>query len=390
MSETMTPEMLAKLINRVDSLEAELKFLGTGRTTALAPAILSSQQMQSRRSLLKYLAATATVATVGTAFIGSGESAFAETSGADEASPSVPGDFVLPAAPTTPGTRYLTIPGSAFVDELSTGNYDKQIDFGTLAKTAADGNDYIAGFTLPQGAIITELIAYFVKPTAVNTSFFLKRHDLTSLSGNQTLFLGSNSGSPVNTNLQELAVPVSGGVTVADRTVDNTTRAYSVLVVGLPFATPNNHQFKAFRIGYTVPFAGDLYFLGTPVRVAASTNSGGSLALLTSDGSGNPTVPQTIQITGGTSGIPADAKGIFGSLTSVGALAPGNLRLWPTGATAPTVNSLNIPSRDGVPLNLTTSFIVGLNATGQVNLAYSNSVASSTCGFSIDVVGYFV
>jgi hypothetical protein len=390
MKETMTPEMLAKLMNRLDSLEAEVGFLRRERVDSIGAAVLNPNQMHSRRGLLKYLAASATAATLGAAVIGSGENAFAQTSGgADEPAPAAPGDPVLPAAPTTPGTRYLTIAGSAFVDELSTGNYDKQIDFGTINKTAADGNDYIAGFTLPQGAVITELIAYFVKGSAVNTNFFMKRHDLSSATGNETLFSGSNSASPSNANLQELSVPISGGVTLADRTVDNGNRAYTVLVTNLPFVAATPHSFKAFRIGYTLPYAGDLFFLPTPVRVAASTNSGGALGLLTSDGSGNPTLPQTIQITG-VGGIPAATRAIVGSLTCVGATIAGNLRLWPTGATAPTVNSLNIPARDGVPLNLTTSFIVGLNAAGQVNLAYSNGTNSSTCGFSIDVAGYMI
>jgi hypothetical protein len=390
MSDTSTQEMLAKLVQEINELKAKVNILEAERLDFNATAmVLSPQQMYSRRGLLKYLAASATAATVGAAVIGSSDTAMAQTDKQNDNPDLSSLGLDLPAAPTTPGTRYLTIPGAAFVDSISTNSYLKDFDWGAVSKGANDANNFIAGFTLPQGAVITELIAYFVKPTNISTAFYLKRHDFTTYFDSKNLFFVSNSSSPVSPNLQELSIPIEGGVALGDRTVNNANFAYSVVVAGLPFTSPNNHIFKAFRIGYTVPYAGDLFFLPTPVRVAASTNSGGALGLLTSDGSGNPTLPQTIQITG-VGGIPAATRAIVGSLTCVGATIAGNLRLWPTGATAPTVNSLNIPARDGVPLNLTTSFIVGLNAAGQVNLAYSNGTNGSTCGFSIDVAGYLI
>jgi hypothetical protein len=136
-------------------------------------------------------------------------------------------------------------------------------------------------------------------------------------------------------------------------------------------------------------------FLTKPIRVAATTNSGGTRSLLSSDGTGNPNSSfQIVQISGvsvdGLS-VPAGAKAIIGSLTSVGATASGNLRAWPTGAATPTVNSLNIPAKpDGTGFNLTTSIVVGLSATGQVSIGYSNGVTGSTCGFSIDISGYII
>lgn len=137
---------------------------------------------------------------------------------------------------------------------------------------------------------------------------------------------------------------------------------------------------------------GLINFLTSPVRVAASTNSGGTLALLTS--SGNPADPgataQIIQITG--ANVPAAARAIVCSITSVGATTAGNLRIWPDGATAPTVNSLNIPlnSATGTGFNLTTAATVALSAAGKVKLAYNNSNSTSTCGFSIDIVAYIM
>jgi hypothetical protein len=131
-------------------------------------------------------------------------------------------------------------------------------------------------------------------------------------------------------------------------------------------------------------------FLTSPVRVAATTNSGGSLPLLVSTGNpANIGTGQLVTITG--SSVPAGAVGIICSLTSVGATTSGNLRIWPGDGNAPTVNSLNIPTNVGNQLkgfNLTTAATVALSPAGQVRIAYNNSTANSTCGFSIDVVAY--
>jgi hypothetical protein len=139
----------------------------------------------------------------------------------------------------------------------------------------------------------------------------------------------------------------------------------------------------------------NIVFLTNPIRVIATTNSGGTTPLLTSDGSSSPNATlQSFQITGvvvGGQSVAAGAKGIIGSLTSVGATNAGNLRLWQTGATPPNVNTLNIPARpDGTGFNLTTAFTVGLSTDGKVSIGYSNGVNGARCGFSIDVVAYIL
>jgi trimeric autotransporter adhesin len=161
-------------------------------------------------------------------------------------------------------------------------------------------------------------------------------------------------------------------------------------------ATPNgvtsvNGQTGAVNFSFS-----NVVFLTSPIRVIATTNSGGTASLLTSDGSGKPDGSlKSFQITGVTiegQAIPAGAKGIIGSLTSVGASTAGNLRLWASEATPPTVNTLNIPlnSATNRGFNLTTAFTVGLSNAGKVSIGYSNGTNGSTCGFSIDVVAYIV
>lgn len=141
---------------------------------------------------------------------------------------------------------------------------------------------------------------------------------------------------------------------------------------------------------FTIAATSNIVFLTSPVRVAASTNYGGTFPVLVSDGSESPAATfQTIQITGIT--LPANAKGIIGSLTSVGATSAGDLRLWTFGNSTPAITTHIIPARpDGTGFNLSTSFTVGLGAEGKINLGYSNGIAGTTCGFSVDVVAYVV
>jgi hypothetical protein len=134
----------------------------------------------------------------------------------------------------------------------------------------------------------------------------------------------------------------------------------------------------------------NIVFLTSAERIAASLNSGGTFPLLTSDGTGNPNATfQAFQISG--TSIPITAKGIIGSLTSVGATRAGNLRLWAFGSPSPPVNTLNIPAKpDGTGFNLTTAFTVGLSTGGKVSIGYSNGNNGATCGFTLDVVAYII
>jgi hypothetical protein len=209
---------------------------------------------------------------------------------------------------------------------------------------------------------------------------------LNSKTGAVTLAAGTNvtlDNSLPNTITINAAGGGSGGVP----NVNGITAAVTIQQNGTAITPTGNN------INLNVP---NVVFLTKPIRVVATTNSGGTTPLLTSDGTANPNATfQTQQITGVTVdglSVPAGAKAIIGSLTSVGATAAGNLRMWATGTATPTVNTLNIPLNpaSGLGFNLTTSIFVGLNADGKVSIGYSNSVIGSTCGYSIDVAGYLI
>jgi hypothetical protein len=208
---------------------------------------------------------------------------------------------------------------------------------------------------------------------------------INGLSGALTIEgVGANTVSTVGGN----TIRISG----VQSTLNGLSGAVTLVGAGNSIVSTDTNT-KTITMSSTAGTGGSqIVLLTSPVRIAASNNSGGSLALLVSSGdTNNPgATAQTVQISG--TSVPANAKAIYCSLTSVGATTAGNLRLWAANATTPTVNTLNIPlnSATNRGFNLTTAALAGLSPTGQVKIAYNNGSAGSTCGFSIDVVAYLI
>lgn len=155
--------------------------------------------------------------------------------------------------------------------------------------------------------------------------------------------------------------------------------------IALDTSTPN-----AITINSTAGAASSVTFLNSPIRVALVLP--GTPNSLTSDDSGTPNKTfKDVQITGVSINgvaVPAGAKGIIASLTSVGATSSGNLRLWPSGGTPPNANTLNIPGKpDGTGFNLTSTVVAGLGTGGKLSIGFSGA-NSANCGYAIDVIAY--
>jgi hypothetical protein len=227
-----------------------------------------------------------------------------------------------------------------------------------------------------------------VTVTANGTTItFTLNNVVTSVNGaNGALTLSGTNGVSVTTNGNTISI--NGTPT----SLNGFSGAVNLAAGNGLTLTNNNNTITLAATGGGNPNASQIIFLASPVRVAATTNSGGSLPLLSSSGDANNpgATAQTVQISG--SDVPAGAKAIICSLTSVGASTAGNLRLYPGNANAPTVNTLNIPlnSATGRGFNLTTAATVALSTDGKVRVAYNNATAGSTCGFSIDVVAYIM
>lgn len=79
-------------------------------------------------------------------------------------------------------------------------------------------------------------------------------------------------------------------------------------------------------------------------------------------------------------GIPAEAKGIFGNVSVIGHAANGFLTIWPTGAVRPTTSSMNYDT-DVFVVNV--FYMCGLSGQGNFSI-YS----SQTLDVIVDIVGY--
>jgi hypothetical protein len=127
---------------------------------------------------------------------------------------------------------------------------------------------------------------------------------------------------------------------------------------------------------------GALNYLSTPIRIY-DTRGGTPAPLPASKGalSGNST--HTVQVTGTDVGgvhVPSGATGVFGNLTVTNTQGPGDLILWPHGATQPNSSNINYGSGQTVA----NAVNVGLSAGGAMDLF----VHVSGTDVIIDIAGY--
>lgn len=95
-------------------------------------------------------------------------------------------------------------------------------------------------------------------------------------------------------------------------------------------------------------------------------------------------VQYDVTVTGGTTGIPANAQAVVVSLTAVhaaGSAGVGNLRVFPAGGATPVVSNINYIGPSADVANLA---IVQVGQNGQITLVTNGSVIDAT----VDVLGY--
>jgi Subtilase family len=156
--------------------------------------------------------------------------------------------------------------------------------------------------------------------------------------------------------------------------------------LGLGSGTPTTCGYAVDVIGYIKPGSSEgLNLLAGTVRVATTQNQLNqplqTFAL-------NPTAANssTLKLSmAQVNGIPAGTSGIVGVLTNIGCSGGANFRFW-TGSIVPNIANLNVPGANH-RLNLSTGFVIPLDANGEVYLGLGSG-ATTSCGYAVDVIGY--
>ena len=115
------------------------------------------------------------------------------------------------------------------------------------------------------------------------------------------------------------------------------------------------------------------FFTVTPCRVVDTRSGGGPVAA---------GVDRTFTIVGGTCAVPATARAVSLNVAVTEPTAGGNVRLFPTGAVAPVVSTINY----SVGQTRTNNVVVGLSALGELT---ARCAPSGSTHLILDVNGYF-
>lgn len=124
----------------------------------------------------------------------------------------------------------------------------------------------------------------------------------------------------------------------------------------------------------TAPASGGGQFnTTTPSRVLGTAAAGATAG---------PNSVTPVTVTGGTTGVPADATAVVVNLTESGATAPGYMTVYPAGvASRPPVSNLNFPAGQAVANRA----VVQVGTNGQIDV-YNYT---GTAGEDVDIVGYY-
>jgi hypothetical protein len=130
---------------------------------------------------------------------------------------------------------------------------------------------------------------------------------------------------------------------------------------------------------FTVAPAPGSYVPITPTRILDTRNGTGL------SGTFSNHVARTLQVTGGSSGVPLNATAITGNLTVTAQTSGGYLYAGPIAMNNPTSSTLNFPVGD----DRANAIVVGLTGGGALSITYVGSASVSSTHVILDVTGYF-
>ncbi len=337
----------------------------------------------SRRSALGAAAA----AGAGVALSGAGD-ALAAPGSSDTSGPTTDPSFVTGAvdvpeaipAPTTPGTRYVSIAGIDFKPFQPVPDYNSVVgDLRTVS-----GGGFTASVVLPHGARITEMVVYATHPDADNTLIRLvcQRSSLGDTGFLPVAQVNTNA-LPPSPLVQTYTAPVAAAA--AGAIVDERAAAYFVIVNAPMDAT---HLLWGVRIGYVTADAGR-FFPINPVRVYDSRATAPDPGLLDPNSSRLVLVKDSRANGSGaviaSDVVPVGATAIACNLTVTGTTGPNFLALTPGDAGTFTTSAINW---SGADQSIANGLIAKLDANRFVRVWCGDQTGSTHV--LLDVNGYWL
>jgi hypothetical protein len=324
------------------------------------------------------------------AALGGAGNALAAPSSSDASGPTTDPYFVpegteipeVNPAPTTPGTRYLSLAGIAFKPISNTTTYSSPDAF---ELSSGSISTYTAPVQLPHGARITEMVIYVTHPDSDPFVVRLVCHR-SSVASTGAVFnvasIDTNAVTPAAAaRLQSVAVsPATIGAVV-----DEGAAAYFV-VAFMP--SDAAHRLWGVRVGYVTADAGR-FFPINPVRAYDSRATlpdpgllgpNASRLILVKDsranGSGAVITPDV---------VPVGATAIACNLTVTGTTGPNFLALTPGDAGSFTASAINWSDADQ---SIANGLIAKLDANRFVRVWCGDQTGSTHV--LLDVNGYWL
>ncbi len=286
-------------------------------------------------------------------------------------------------APTTPGSRYVSLAGNDFKPNSDAAMYTSPN--GALSSSSSVAQGYSVPVALPHGARITELVAYATRPdsgSTINVRLYCHRASTSALF--VVAEADTNSFTPpLNASVKMLAVAVSPSTIGA--VVDEGVAAYFVLAY-MPASAA--HELWGVRIGYVTADAGR-FFPINPIRAYDSR------ATLPQPGLLGPNTNRVVLVKDSRANgsgavlaadvVPVGATAIACNLTITGTTGPNFLALTPGDAASFTASAINW---SGADQSLANGLITKLDANRFVKVWCGDQDGSTHV--LLDVNGYWI
>ena len=149
-------------------------------------------------------------------------------------------------------TKYITIQPSDFIGEVGTNIASSDMFLGDDGEflrnhSATGAKEYVAPVSLPNGAVVSQIDSYYIKAVSTSVVHSINFIEKTLLNATITSNALATAGATATSDVQVLTL-----TTISNATIDNTTRAYTLVAHIDPGASVLDIKYIGTRITYTL------------------------------------------------------------------------------------------------------------------------------------------